>query len=58
MLFIVILSVLVALVSYRLFIRGLTLSFLGFKGQVDNNLTAFTLHVVLAPAALILGAVQ
>jgi len=51
-------SVLVALVSYRFVLLGLPMSFPGFSGQLENNLTAFTAHVVAAPIALLLGAVQ
>lgn len=56
--FVVVSSILIALASYRFFFLGLSLSFPGMSGHIDDRLIAFALHITLAPAALLLGAVQ
>lgn len=53
-----ILSVLVALTSYRFLALGLPLSFPELLGQLEGQRLAFILHVSLAPIALAVGSIQ
>ncbi len=53
-----VLSLLVALASYRFLAFGLPLSFPDMLGQIEQRRLAFILHVSLAPLALAIGAVQ
>ncbi len=53
-----VLSVLVALASFRFLALGLPLSFPDMQGQIEGQRLAFILHVSLAPVALALGSVQ
>ena len=53
-----ILSVLVALGSFRFLALGLPLAFPEMLGQIEGQRLAFILHVSLAPVALIIGSVQ
>ncbi|NOR63071.1 MAG: DUF2306 domain-containing protein [Rhodobacteraceae bacterium] len=53
-----ILSLLVALGSYRFLALGLPLSFPDMLGQIEGQRLAFVLHVSLAPVALMVGSVQ
>lgn len=53
-----VLSVLIALASYRFVFLGLSDSFPGMAGHIDHSLLAFVLHISLAPIALILAVVQ
>lgn len=52
------LSLLVALGSYRFLALGLAEAFQGMEQHVRNTPLFFLLHVSLAPAALVLGALQ
>ena len=53
-----ILSVLVALPSYRFLALGLPLSFPELLGQLEGQRLAFILHISLAPIALAVGSIQ
>ncbi len=55
---ITILSVLIALPSYRFLALGLPMSFPDMPGHIEQRWLAFVLHVSFAPIALIIGAVQ
>lgn len=52
------LSFLVALVSYRFVVLGLSGAFPDMIGHIDLRGTAFAAHVVAAPVALATGAIQ
>ncbi|WP_424928050.1 DUF2306 domain-containing protein [Amaricoccus tamworthensis] len=52
------LSFLVALVSYRFVVLGLSGAFPDMIGHIDLRRTAFAAHVVAAPVALATGAMQ
>ena len=51
-------SVLVALVSYRFVFLDLSIAFAGMSTHIANSLNAFLMHIIAAPIALILGALQ
>ena len=53
-----ILSLLIALASYRFLALGLPLSFPDMHGQIEGQRLAFLLHISFAPVALAIGAVQ
>ncbi len=53
-----ILSLLIALASYRFLALGLPLSFPEMLGQIEGQRLAFTLHVSFAPLALAIGSIQ
>lgn len=53
-----VLSLLVALSSYRFLALGLPLSFPDMLGQIEGQRMAFLLHVSAAPVALAIGAAQ
>ena len=53
-----ILSLLIALASYRFLALGLPLSFPDMRGQIEGQRLAFLLHISFAPLALAIGAVQ
>jgi len=53
-----ILSLLIALASYRFLALGLPLSFPDMLGQIEGQRLAFLLHISFAPLALTIGAVQ
>lgn len=53
-----VLSLMVALTSYRFLALGLPLSFPEMQGQIEAQRLAFVLHISLAPVALALGVVQ
>lgn len=54
----IVLSVLVALGSWRFLGLGFDLSFPGFEDHLEARRTVFALHVTLAPVALVLGVLQ
>lgn len=54
----VILSLLIALMSYRFLGLGLTFAFPEMLGHIDSRRVAFLLHISLAPVALAIGGVQ
>ncbi len=51
-------SVMIALSSYRFLFLDLSTAFSYMPSHIDNRLTAFMLHISLAPIALILGVIQ
>lgn len=53
-----ILSLLVAMGSYRFLALGLPLSFPDMQAHIDGRRLAFLLHISLAPVALVIGSVQ
>ena len=53
-----VLSILVALVSFRFLALGLPLAFPDMQGHIDNARLAFVLHITFAPIALFLGTLQ
>ncbi len=53
-----VLSLLIALASYRFLALGLKLSFPEMIGQIEEKRLAFLLHISLAPVALAIGVVQ
>jgi uncharacterized membrane protein len=52
------LSLLIALASYRFLALGLPLSFPDMLGQIEGQRLAFLLHISFAPLALAIGAMQ
>ncbi len=52
-----VLSLLIALASYRFLALGLTLSFPDMIGQIEGQRLAFLLHISFAPVALAIGVV-
>ncbi|MBL1436500.1 MAG: DUF2306 domain-containing protein [Rhodobacteraceae bacterium] len=53
-----VLSLLIAIGSYRFLALGLPLSFPEMQGHIEGVRLAFLLHVSLAPVALVIGSVQ
>ena len=51
-------STIIALGSYRFIFLGLPASFSGMSQHIDHNFIAFSSHIILAPLALLLGAIQ
>ena len=58
LIFTTILSLLIALGSYRFLALGMPLSFPELHGQIEAQRLAFVLHISLAPVALAVGSVQ
>ncbi len=54
----IMLSALVALVSYRFLFLGIPLSFQGMDGHIEARFFSFLAHIVASPVALLLGALQ
>ena len=53
-----VLSLLIALSSYRFLALGLPMSFPEMLGQIESRRLAFILHISLAPVALVIGSLQ
>ena len=53
-----ILSFVVALVSYRFVVLGLSMAYPDMPGHIQAHWLAFSLHVTAAPISLVVGAVQ